>query len=96
MHVRCDTCRLLSASLQDTRDRLVVVTVRLAEHAGMRRPELFNTNLHESQSLRMECTALKAELEHHKGQHAPSSNTDLAALNTSHRRDSIVDDAPFL
>jgi hypothetical protein len=72
---RCETCRVLSNSLEDARDRVEAFTFRLADLAGTGRPELSNADLRELQSLRMEHQALKTELERHRAEHQLSEKS---------------------
>jgi hypothetical protein len=66
---RCETCRVLSNSVEDARDRLEAFTLRLTDVGGTGDSELFNADLRELQSLRMEYQAFKTELERHKAEH---------------------------
>jgi hypothetical protein len=65
----CETCRVLSNSVEDVRDRLEAFTLLLGDVVGTGRPESFDADLRELQSLRMEHQALKAELEGHRAEH---------------------------
>jgi hypothetical protein len=69
VYQRCETCRVLSNSVEDVRDRLEAFTLLLGDVAGTGRPESFNADLRELQSLRMEHQALEAELESHRAEH---------------------------
>jgi hypothetical protein len=60
---------MLSTSLEESRDRLEALTLRVADLAGTESPELFNADLRELESLRMEHEALKAEFESHTAAH---------------------------
>jgi hypothetical protein len=73
MHGPCQTCRVLSKSLNDVRERYAVAALqrcshrapeppRMGELAGAGRANLFNAAQLEAQSLHVECEALKAEL----------------------------------
>jgi hypothetical protein len=50
--------------------------LRMRSVVGTKRPEEFRAALLESQSLRMECRALRGEVERHKAEHddVPSRN----------------------
>jgi hypothetical protein len=65
----CETCRFLSDSLNDARERYAVAALHMGELAGAGRPDLFNAAQLETQSLHAECEAIKAESEHHKAEH---------------------------
>jgi hypothetical protein len=70
------TCHVLLNSLEDARNRLDAAMLRMRSVVGTRRPEELRAALLESQSLRMECRALRGEVEHHKAQHGSSLNHD--------------------
>jgi hypothetical protein len=72
----CEMCRVLLNSLEDARNRLDAAMLRIRSVVGTRRPEEFRAALLEWQSLRMECRALRGEVEHHKPQHGFSLNHD--------------------
>jgi hypothetical protein len=72
----CQTCHVLLNSLEDARNRLDAAMLRMRSVVGTRRPEEFRAALLEWQSLRMECRALRAEVEHHKEQHHQRSTQD--------------------
>jgi hypothetical protein len=65
MHRPCQTCRVLSDSLNDARERYAVAALHMGELAGAGRPDLFNAAQREAQSLHAECEAIKAELKRH-------------------------------
>jgi hypothetical protein len=69
MHPPCETCRLLSESLNDARERYAVAALHMGELAGAGTSDLFNAAQLETQSLHIECEAIKAELQHHKAEH---------------------------
>jgi hypothetical protein len=69
MHPPCETCRILSESLNDARERYAVATLHMGELAGAGSPDLFNTARLETQSLHLECEAIKAELKRHNTEH---------------------------
>ena len=74
---------MLSTSLEDSRDRLEALTLRMADLAGTESPELFNADLRELQSLRMEHEALKAEFESHRAAHQLSEKSRAKGSSAS-------------
>jgi hypothetical protein len=50
--------------------------LRMSAVVGTRDPDTFNAALLESQSLRMECRAIRGEVECHKAQHFPLETED--------------------
>ena len=50
--------------------------LRMSAAVGTRDPKAFNAALLESQSLRMECGAIRAEVESHKSEHFPVPTQD--------------------
>jgi hypothetical protein len=69
MYHHCETCRVLSNSLEDARCRLEEFSLRVADLACMGSPDLSNADLRELQSLRMEHQMLAAEFESHRAGH---------------------------
>jgi hypothetical protein len=70
-----ETCRILSDYLEDVSNRYEAALSRMASLAGTGTSS-FNAALLETQSLRAEYEAIKAELERHKAQHDPASTQD--------------------
>jgi hypothetical protein len=69
-------CRILSDYLEDVSNRYEAALLRMASLAGTGTSASFNAALLETQSLRAEYEAIKAELERHKAQHDPASTQD--------------------
>jgi hypothetical protein len=69
MHGLCGRCRLLSESLNDVRERYALAALHMGELAGAGKPDLCNAAQFETQSLRVECEAIKAELNRHTAEH---------------------------
>lgn len=65
----CHRCRVLSKFLQNAGARLAEANLRLHELTNARRPEKFRMALQESESARMECQLLRAEVERHRTEH---------------------------
>ena len=72
----CERCTDLLRSLEDVTDRLDAAMLRIGSVVGTHRPEEFRAALLESQSLRMECRALRDEVQRHRAEHGelPSQN----------------------
>jgi hypothetical protein len=60
---------ILLRSLEDARNRLDSAMLRIRSVVGTKRPEELRAALLESQSLRMECRALRDEVQDHRAKH---------------------------
>jgi hypothetical protein len=76
MHPPCETCRLLSESLNDAREGYAVAALHMAEVAGAGTSDLFNAAQLETRSLHVECEAIKSELQRHKAEHQPTEGLE--------------------
>jgi hypothetical protein len=76
VHSDCGKCKILLNDLQDAASSLQEALLRMSAVVGTRDPDTFNAALLESQSLRMECRAIRGEVECHKAQHFPLETED--------------------
>jgi hypothetical protein len=76
VHPDCGRCKILLNDLQDAASSLQEALLRMSAVVGTRDPDKFNAALLESQSLRMECRAIRGEVEVHKAQHFPLETED--------------------
>jgi hypothetical protein len=69
VHPVCGQCVILLDSLGQAKRRHDHAMSQMNKVAGTGNPDAFNAALHEAQSLRMECRALRDEVERHRVQH---------------------------
>lgn len=75
----CETCSTLSASLHEAATRLTIASVHVHDLSGVGKPDLFAAAKLEAQSVRKECEAIKAELDHHRAEHHPPEQSSKTA-----------------
>jgi hypothetical protein len=67
-HPVCERCEVLVKALQNAKYRLDYAMSQMSA-LGAEKPDMFHAALLETQSLRMDCRALRVEVEHHKTVH---------------------------
>jgi hypothetical protein len=65
----CETCRILLERLKGCIKLLDETIARMRSLVGAKKPEEFAAVLRETESQRMECQAIRAEVGRHKAQH---------------------------
>jgi hypothetical protein len=75
----CGTCHVLSNRVEDAKTRLDEAVLRMTNLAGAKRSDEFQAALSEMQSLRMECQALREEVERHQIEHEATGESKAAS-----------------
>jgi hypothetical protein len=72
----CGKCKILLNDLQDAASSLQQGLLRMSAVVGTRDRDAFDAALVESEILRMECRAVRREVERHKAQHLSVETED--------------------
>jgi hypothetical protein len=70
----CERCKVLSDRLKGCMKLLDEAVARMRSLVGAKKPEEFAALLRETESQRMECEAIRAELDRHKRHHGELPN----------------------